>query len=43
MLPDAMKQLGEPVAHSLGDRTAFSDAFNAGQWVGQFAASSVGA
>jgi len=41
MLAETLKQLGEPVAPSLGDRTAFSDSFNAGQWVGVFAASSV--
>jgi len=36
-LPDALKDLKEPIAPSLGDRTAFSDAFNAGEWVGAYA------
>ena len=36
-LPDALKDLGEPIAPSLGDRTAFVDAFNAGEWVGAYA------
>ena len=37
----ALKKVGEPVATMLGDRTAFSDSFNAGQWVGQYAPGSV--
>ncbi len=36
-LPAALKDLGEPVAPSIGLRTAFADAFNAGQHVGAYA------
>ncbi len=32
-LPAALKDLGEPVGPAVGARTAFSDAFNVGQWV----------
>lgn len=41
MIGAALKRLGEPVAPGLGYRTAFADSFNAGQWVGQFAPSSI--
>ncbi len=33
----ALKDLGEPVGPAVGARTAFSDAFNVGQWVGTYA------
>ena len=33
----ALKDLGEPVGPAIGARTAFSDAFNVGQWVGAYA------
>ncbi len=33
----ALKDLGEPVGPAVGARTAFSDAFNVGQWVGAYA------
>ncbi len=36
-LPAALKDLGEPVGPAVGARTAFSDAFNVGQWVGAYA------
>ncbi len=36
-LAAALKDLGEPVGPGIGARTAFSDAFNAGQWVGAYA------
>ena len=36
-LPAALKDLGEPVGPTVGARTAFSDAFNVGQWVGTYA------
>jgi chromosome partitioning protein len=39
-LAGALKDLGEPVGPSIGDRTAFVDAFNAGQCVGAYAPSS---
>jgi chromosome partitioning protein len=42
-LPDVLKDIGEPVAQSLGDRAVFSDAFSAGQTVAQFASSSIAA
>jgi hypothetical protein len=29
--------MGEPVSGEIGARTAFSDAFNAGVWVGKYA------
>ncbi len=36
-LPAALKDLGEPVGPAVGARTAFSDAFNVGAWVGAYA------
>ena len=36
-LAGALKDMGEPVGPDVGQRTAFSDAFNAGQWVGAYA------
>jgi len=36
-LAGALKELGEAVGPDVGQRTAFSDAFNAGQWVGAYA------
>ena len=36
-LAAALKDLGEPVGPAVGARTAFSDAFNAGQWIGAYA------
>lgn len=36
-LAAALKDIGEPVSPSIGYRTAFSDAFNAGDWVGAYA------
>jgi chromosome partitioning protein len=36
-LAEALLDLDEPVATGLGHRTAFSDAFNAGEWVGDYA------
>lgn len=36
-LAAALKDIGEPVGPDVGQRTAFSDAFNAGQWVGAYA------
>lgn len=39
-LSDTLADLGEPVAPEIRLRTAFSDAFNAGQWVGTYAPSS---
>lgn len=40
-LPEALKDLKEAIAPPLGDRTAFVDAFNAGEWVGAYAPGSV--
>jgi chromosome partitioning protein len=40
-LRKALKDIGEPVAGEIGARTAFSDAFNAGLWVGKYAPGSV--
>jgi chromosome partitioning protein len=40
-LARALKDLGETVAGDIGARTAFSDAFNAGVWVGKYAPGSV--
>jgi chromosome partitioning protein len=37
-LCDALADMGEPVAPEVHYRTAFVDAFNAGQWVGAYAA-----
>ncbi|HJN26090.1 MAG TPA: ParA family protein [Rhodospirillales bacterium] len=39
-LSDALTDLKEPVAPVIGSRTAFSDAFNNGDWVGAFAPNS---
>ena len=36
-LAGALKDMGEAVGPDVGQRTAFSDAFNAGQWVGAYA------
>jgi chromosome partitioning protein len=36
-LTKALKGMGEPVSGEIGARTAFSDAFNAGVWVGKYA------
>lgn len=36
-LSDRLSEMGEPVAPEIGSRTAFSDAFNSGQWVGAYA------
>ena len=36
-LSAALKDMKEPVAPAIGSRTAFSDAFNAGDWVGSYA------
>lgn len=36
-LSAALKALKEPVAPTIGSRTAFSDAFNVGDWVGSYA------
>lgn len=36
-LPQALKDLGEPVGPEIHARMAFADAFNTGQWVGAFA------
>ena len=36
-LTDALKELGENVGPEIRSRTAFSDAFNLGQWVGAYA------
>ena len=40
-LPEALADLKEAIAPPLGDRTAFVDAFNAGEWVGAYAPGSV--
>jgi chromosome partitioning protein len=40
-LAKALKDMGEAVAGEIGARTAFSDAFNAGVWVGKYAPGSV--
>ena len=39
-LSDALADLKEPIAPVIGSRTAFSDAFNNGDWVGAFAPNS---
>ena len=39
-LHKALTELGEPVAPELRARTAFANAFNAGQWVGAYARNS---
>jgi len=39
-LAGALKDMGEAVGPDVGQRTAFSDAFNAGQWVGAYAPAS---
>lgn len=36
-LTASLLELGEPVADGLGARTAYSDAFNSGEWVGDYA------
>lgn len=36
-LASALKRMGEPVGPEIRSRTAFSDAFNIGQWVGEYA------
>ncbi len=36
-LQAALREMGEAVAVEIGARTAFSDAFNAGVWVGKYA------
>lgn len=36
-LPRALQEMGESVAGEVGARTGFSDAFNAGVWVGKYA------
>jgi chromosome partitioning protein len=40
-LTKALRAMGEQVAGEIGARTAFSDAFNAGLWVGRYAPGSV--
>jgi len=39
-LPDALKDLGEAVSPVVSARTALSDAFNAGDWIGAYAPNS---
>ena len=38
---EALKQLGEPIAPAICQRTAFVDSFSAGEWIGDFAPESV--
>ncbi len=40
-LAATLKDLGEPVGPAIGARMAFSDAFNAGAWVGSYAPRSI--
>jgi len=40
-LPEALADLGEAVGPAVGDRTAISDAFNAGTWIGEYAPNSI--